>query len=327
MRPLSLCLAAAVLLSSSSAFADPPAAAPAPAPAAPFVAGCDVQRAAFRADAKPSAARALVLADCTQMESPREAAALLAPLLREGAATADEKTRAEQLLAIVRARVASVSLEVDRHGAEVAVDGTPVGLAPLPEMIFVSPGRHVFTAKSAEGRTARQEIDLSAGQVAGFMLRTVPLQGDIIGYDLASGNAAPPAPGTERSPALIVAGAAVGVAALGTGIVFHLLANGRASSAADAQSAIVGQTKNSGACGSPTPAVAGLCAGLHGDLAARDHLSNIALGAYVIAGMAAAATIAYAFWPVTQEHRQTFAARPAPLIGPGLGGFAIAGQF
>lgn len=97
----------------------------------------------------------------------RLAAEFLARCLRDSPTprTADEKRRlrdAADELAKVHLHVGSVTITVSHDGADVQLDGQPVGRSPLPERLFVAPGVHRITAKLAD-TTDELLIDLPRG--------------------------------------------------------------------------------------------------------------------------------------------------------------------
>jgi len=50
-----------------------------------------------------------------------------------------------------------------------------VGLAPLPDLIWVTPGRHQVTAKHASAAPAIEEADVTAGSVSTVTMRLHPV--------------------------------------------------------------------------------------------------------------------------------------------------------
>lgn len=63
-----------------------------------------------------------------------------------------------------RAKVGLVHVDVRGQGADVLVDGQPVGRAPLAEPIFVDPGEHAFEIKMDGFVTGRASITAEAGR-------------------------------------------------------------------------------------------------------------------------------------------------------------------
>jgi hypothetical protein len=74
-----------------------------------------------------------------------------------------DRQKVLDLLNQVRLKVATVAVTVDVSGADVSVDGKVVGKSPLPERVFVEPGKHVVEAKREGYRPAQEPVDLAAG--------------------------------------------------------------------------------------------------------------------------------------------------------------------
>lgn len=149
--------------------------------------------------------------------------ASLAPIPDPNAKDAALELAAQQeeikLRDLARARVSVLRVLTD-NGAEVRVDGRPVGKAPLEEEVFVKPGVY-WVVVSLGSRSRSVEVRLSPGET-----RTVDL-------------ALPPEP---RPPAplgrvLLISGIGAGAVGLGVGIGFGVAAihhHGQAKQASDA---------------------------------------------------------------------------------------------
>ena len=108
-----------------------------------------------------------------------DAAEHLAFFLRETRylTTLDPRDRATiaRDLERAKAKVGAVTAIVEPAGAEVLVDGAPVGTAPLADAVFVEPGRHVIEARMP-GRVAAVEArDLVPGGATQVVLRLAPV--------------------------------------------------------------------------------------------------------------------------------------------------------
>ncbi|OJT26590.1 protein kinase [Archangium sp. Cb G35] len=60
------------------------------------------------------------------------------------------------------------------EGSRLLVDGTELGVAPLPGPVFVEHGGHVFSARLPGGSVVRREVDVVAGARTEVMLRSSP---------------------------------------------------------------------------------------------------------------------------------------------------------
>jgi hypothetical protein len=224
---------------------------------------------------------------------------------------------------------ATLIIEVDPGGANVQLDGKPIEDGFSAKRLPVRAGHHVVEAHTAGRPAVRREVDVLAGGTTGIVLHVIPLSTDAIGYDEPEGEG--PAR-TDRDPLrlpLLLAGAGVTLVALGVAAGFNLLAMSNSNDAV-AQQVVIGQAGGTtSSCYAPTAGFARTCSALHDDLVARDRSSDVALGAYATAGVAAVATIAYAIWsiPPARHRRWTESLRPLPIVGSCTGGFAVAGVF
>lgn len=87
--------------------------------------------------------------------------------LRQGGAAIplERRTQVEGELAALRERVARISIEVNREGAEVFLDDLRIGTAPIAGTILANVGRHRVSARAADGANDARVIDLAAGDV------------------------------------------------------------------------------------------------------------------------------------------------------------------
>jgi tetratricopeptide (TPR) repeat protein len=84
--------------------------------------------------------------------------------LREATdASSTNRENAQAGLANARAAVIEVTVSVDEAGAEILVDGTSEGVAPLADPIFLAPGSHALEAKKGD-KSVTQNISGKAGE-------------------------------------------------------------------------------------------------------------------------------------------------------------------
>jgi hypothetical protein len=74
-----------------------------------------------------------------------------------------------------KAKVGEVTAIVEPAGAEVLVDGAPVGTAPLADAVFVEPGRHVIEARMPGRQALVEARDLVPGGATQVVLRLAPI--------------------------------------------------------------------------------------------------------------------------------------------------------
>jgi hypothetical protein len=100
-----------------------------------------------------------------------DAATHFAQYLREHKeATEAERQGAMSGLATAKAAVMEVPVDVDADGAEVLIDQTLQGTSPLPQPLYLAPGRHTILARK-EGREDSVQVDAVAGQSTTVTLR------------------------------------------------------------------------------------------------------------------------------------------------------------
>jgi tetratricopeptide (TPR) repeat protein len=93
----------------------------------------------------------------------RDAAQHFAEYLREATdASGPERDAAQAGLASAKASIAEITVTTDAD-ADVSVDGTLQGLAPLPGPLYLDPGMHTLQAKKGE-RVGTQSLSAKAGE-------------------------------------------------------------------------------------------------------------------------------------------------------------------
>ncbi len=124
---------------------------------------------------------------------------------------------------LARAEIATVRVNVNVEGCDVAVDGTSRGKAPLAVSIYLAPGRHGFEGTAAGYEPAREEraVDKGTQVVVTLTLRKV-------------GDHSEPVPDARLPlwPAFLIGG--LGVAGLAAGGGLFAVAGSKGSQATDA---------------------------------------------------------------------------------------------
>jgi hypothetical protein len=250
----------------------------------------------------------------------REAAEHLALALRGmmGAADVTPKERAavEEQLARATKQIGVLRVVVSVDGAEVLVDGRPVGAAPLAEAIYVDPGAHVVRARLDGYEAEERSVNVARGAAEDVSIELRKAQGVA-------------APGEEsalrryRTPVL-VGGGGLAALALGGAVVLTVVSNGDASDADDQLEALRASTKERYPCaGAAAPAA---CMTVRASNEGSDSARNVAIALYATSGVALVGTAAY--WFVTRdrpkaEHR----VRLDPRVSPDGVGIWAAGTF
>ncbi len=120
--------------------------------------------------------------------------------LRDGGEWVPPARRAEieaQLRDLV-SHVATLTIRVDVHGAELSVDGRKIGVAPLTQPVRLNAGTHEVLARSL-GRSSRRQIVVSGGETT------------LVGFELSPPRRRPPAHVSRANPWLWVGWASTGL--------------------------------------------------------------------------------------------------------------------
>lgn len=93
---------------------------------------------------------------------------ILEQYLREGASvvTSESQAAAQEALAAIRPLVAALQIKASEAGAEVSIDGEPVGTTPLAASVPVDLGRHQVTVKKAGFEPFEQTLETPGGTEA-----------------------------------------------------------------------------------------------------------------------------------------------------------------
>jgi hypothetical protein len=271
---------------------------------------------------------------------PRDAAEHLLFALHHYAAsgtTAAQLETAKQRFAEAERQVGRLKVSVSMNGADVLVDGTVVGRAPLDEDVFVEPGERTVEARLAGYEPAKQTIKSGKGTAQLVSLKltiadpppvpsasAVPLASASASASpppVPSGSTAPIVPvgaGGPSKPVLITGGVVTGLAVV-AGVVFTVLANGKATDAATKGGEVL-KSGGAEACGSAPG-----CTELHGLLVDRGTFSDAALWTFVGAGVLGVGTAVYAL--AAPRTMSKTGLRAAPMISASGGGIVLGGAW
>lgn len=84
---------------------------------------------------------------------------------------AERRAQVEETLASLKTRIARLSVETNRDGADIFVDELKVGTAPLASLVLINVGRHRISARMADGTVAAEFVDVAGGDVAEVKLQ------------------------------------------------------------------------------------------------------------------------------------------------------------
>jgi hypothetical protein len=224
--------------------------------------------------------------------------------------------RGKQGLERIKQRyVATLTVSVAQAGAEVRLDGKPVGKSPLDVELFANPGHHKLEALLDGYQPATREIDVNAGQALTVALDLgAPLSGS---GAPAAYETRPPAPAehsdTTARTVVLISGAALTAIAGTTAIIFGV----KSSSAGDRADDITASLDEP--C--LTPGQSATCAELHDEIDDRNQSGKVANIALVVTAVAAVATgVTFFAWP-KDDRKAAKAVRFQPtadLTGAGL---------
>jgi hypothetical protein len=252
--------------------------------------------------------------------------------------SAREREAARDQLDICRSHVGALTLKVEPDGATVLIDDEPVGSAPLARELFLEPGRHRVRATISSRTSDERPISISAGSRLSLSLRVpsaapeaqtphgraVAPAAPVIQPDAAQ----PPAHASRLRTPVLIASAALAASSAALGIYWltrHGVAADEAGAArATAEAGAPPSAPRNSICYGPERPTA--CDSLVRSVRDADRFHNLAVGAFVTAGVFGAATIAgLMIWKSpspTGEQRISI----APLLGM-ANGVELAGRF
>ncbi len=246
-------------------------------------------------------------------------------LIRGGVKAPDVQRLAAPARERVQARVAQLTLRLpaDARDASVELDGRRMAPALLGQAAPLDPGKHAVLVKAADGRHARLDLELAAGEARSvdvvlerdraaaapeqkFPSAAAPKSGAAVparesakphsaSASLDSGSAG----GLGLREAVLIGEATVTLAALGVGIGY-LIARGNARERAEqAQDDVDLLTQgDSSACSEGNTAVRASCDDLESAISDYDRAGLISTVGFVAAGVgAASAALTFALWP------------------------------
>ena len=89
-------------------------------------------------------------------------------------ASAETIADAHKSAAELQKKLGRIRVDCDMAGTEVSLDGKSMGLTPLPELTWATPGRHQVTASHAGAAPAIENVDVTAGSVSTVTMRLGP---------------------------------------------------------------------------------------------------------------------------------------------------------
>ncbi|MEP7120499.1 MAG: hypothetical protein ABJE95_06310 [Byssovorax sp.] len=267
---------------------------------------------------------------------PRDAAEHLAFALRTVAVGVPED-RVETIRGLLdkaRRLVGAATVKVNIDGAEILVDGVPVGRSPLSSEIFVDPGKRTIEARLNPYAPSRKVFDFPRAATIPVVLQLVLAAAPTASASAPTVPTAPPTT-TARPKSMVPVGVGVAVAAagLGIGIVGVVLSGSKAGEVDRLQGELAPLDKKGdhSICSAAAPPPQ--CADLNSAFLAKGSFRNLAIAGFATAGVASLATVVWILIPGPKAAATKPAAPKATPVrasfsaGPSGGSVILSGQF
>ena len=230
-------------------------------------------------------------------------------------ATDAQRKAVETGLARSRAEVAVLRLDIRPEGSDVLVGQDSVGKSPVANSVFVDPGEVIVSVRHDGFVAIDKRVMVGKGTEQAVELTLTPKEGapatDVAAPVVDSGlhspdPGAPSDAGDNSKPkSLVPAFVTTGVAVAGgvVGLVFTVKANSTSTKASN----LLNKVLALGGCNGGTAGQAD-CADLKSKRQSVDSSTNIAVGAFVVGGVAALAA-GYFYWDALSHRGARTAAR------------------
>jgi hypothetical protein len=294
----------------------------------------ELYAAAYKQKAERSTLFLLAQAEA-KSNRPRDAAEHLEQYLREspaGATPDDDRVAAQKLFVEVTSKLGTWTVKVSVDGADVLLDGKPVGKSPLAAPLFVEPNTHEVEARK-EGFLPEKDMLVAAPNTESETMLALKPAPVVLKSDKPREEEKPipipPPPSPKWRTYGIIGGGALTALGLGLGIGLTVSASGKGDEA-DAQLAELRRTTPTtyAVCG-PTqfqPNQTG-CGQLANTLASQDSRANGAVFGFVLAGIGAVGTVGLILLPKLPIGRKLMGMQITPVIGFDRMGGAVTGSF
>lgn len=211
-------------------------------------------------------------------------------------------------LELARHEVAAVRISVDEAGAELSVDQRALGVSPLVDPVFVTPGSHTVEARKG-ARSATRLVVGEASKESSLTLSLGPLVPDRPHDDQLG----------PRSVVPLIIGGAVVAAGLTAGIAFRLSANAD-DDHANGIRARLGSGACAGAAGSSED-----CTALRSDVDGASRAQALSTAGFVVAGVGLVATPIW--WLLSPRSRRSSSVGVSGVVTHELAAVTASGRF
>jgi hypothetical protein len=90
-------------------------------------------------------------------------------------APAEMTAEAKKSVAELEGKLGKLRIQCSTSGAEISLDGKPVGIAPIGDLIWAMPGKHQVTAQHADYTPAIEDVEVNANWVHTVVITMQPL--------------------------------------------------------------------------------------------------------------------------------------------------------
>jgi hypothetical protein len=222
---------------------------------------------------------------------------------------AEARETLKKLLEAAQTQVGSVKITTSIGGAKLVVDGRDVGQAPLSKSVYVDPGKRVFEARLEGYEDALKTVEVEKGKALEVSLVLTPKGG--VGRP------------EKASKPLIIVGAGLGVAGIGTGVALLVVAAGEKTKALELRDSMP-----EAVCNTAHPEhgqYTAQCDDLLAKVRRKDTFHNVGVGALIAGGVIGAATLTYALWP--RKKSSTTGLEVLPVVAPTFAGISASTLF
>lgn len=215
------------------------------------------------------------------------------------AVTPEEQRRQEderREFEAARGEVVTLVIDVSRPGAEVRLDGVPLGRSPLPEPVFVAPGRHRISAVLQGHAPMEATIEAKKGDSRVVKL-SVPPEVKVPGLLAPQAPSRPPSAPQSGIPPLVIGGGLLAGGSATMGVVLVAMAGSMDEVHKGQIHDVRSGAENTCASSPSDPRCGGITSAGH----SSEMLGRMATFCFIAAGVFTAGTLGYVLVPLSRE--------------------------